>query len=421
MRRIPLRAWFVVVLLLLTSACGGPAGDSGTPAGTVGDSGQQGEAPSGEPIRIGALHMLGGAFALYGEYGSKGIRMAVDEINAQGGILGRPVEVQIRDESAGTSEAVRLMRSLIQDWGADFIVGVDSSGDALALVQVAEELKTPMIVTHAATPKITGEAWNPYVFRITTNSRSDAWAAAKIASELPVTKWAGINPDYEYGHSSWEDFKTRLKQLKPDVEFVAEEFAPAGAQDFSSHITKILQSGAEGVFSVEWAGDWVTFVRQAKGYGFFNQIKAFINPVGAAIAQARPLAAEYPEGLWVSARYYFLAHDNPENKEFVQKYHQRYGEYPDYVSHEGYKAIYMLKTAIERAGTTDAGAVIKELEGNCFPSPEGEFCIRAEDHQVFKDLVWGKTRYSDEYGMVIMDEIRVIPKEEVTYPPENNR
>ncbi|MCL6521762.1 MAG: ABC transporter substrate-binding protein [Firmicutes bacterium] len=421
-RRAGRLAALALGLSLVLSACGGsakPAGSSTTPASS--GSAGQGATAAASTIKIGVLHMLSGPYALYGKYGSQGIQMAVDEVNAQGGILGRKVEVKVEDENGGTSHAVSSMRDLIQNWGAQFIVGVDSSGDALALVDVAKQLKTPMIVTHAATPKITGQLWNPYVFRVTTNSRSDAWAAAYIAAKMPITKWAGINPDYEYGHSSWQDFSSKLKELRPDVQFVDEEYAPAGAQDFSSYIAKVLQSGAQGVFSVEWAGDLVTFIRQAKGFGFFDKIQAFMDPVGAAIAVARPLGKEYPNGLWVSARYYFLAHDTPANNQFVQNYYSRYHEYPDYVSHEGYKAVYMLKKAIEAAGSTQADAVIQQLEGMCIDAPEGRDCIRAQDHQMFKDLVWGRSQYSDQYGMAVMTDMQVIPAAQVTYPPENKR
>lgn len=440
----------MAAILLLAGCAGKPAGQTGeggtqpAPAsGTQGgsDSGTQGvsgaaapgtqggtDTPASggsgsgeEPIRVGGLYILSGTLAGYGKAGSQGLQMAVDEINQAGGILGRPVELVVADEQGKPEVAVREAKRLVQDWGADVLVGIDSSGSVLAVADALNELQKPLLVTHAATPKLTHENFNRYAFRVTSDARMDAYAAAMLAAELPYTRWATISPDYEFGRVSWEDFKTKLKELKPDVEFVAEAWPALGATDFTNHITTVMAAQPEGVFSVVWGGDLVTFVKQAKGFGFFDQIDIFVDPVGASISVLAPLGKETPENLLVSTRYWFLYPDTPANKKFVQDYYNRFGEYPDYVAHEGYAAVYMYKKAAEQVRSTDPEQIIAALEGMTWDAPEGTKLIRAEDHQVFKDLVWGYTKHTDEYPFAILDRMTIIPKEQATYPPGNVR
>lgn len=414
------------VLLLLAGCAGKPAGQteqggSQTAAPAAGGAQSGSPAAGDQPIKVGGLYILSGTLAGYGKAGSQGLQMAVDEVNQAGGILGRKVELEVTDEQGKPEVAVREAKRLVQDWGADLLVGIDSSGSVLAVADALKELKRPLMVTHAATPKLVMENWNPYVFRVTSDARMDAYAAAKLAADLPYTRWATISPDYEFGRVSWEDFKTRLKELKPDVEFVGEAWPALGATDFTNHITTVLNAKPEGVFSVIWGGDLVTFIKQAKGFGFFDQIDLFVDPVGASLSVLSPLGKETPENMLVSTRYWFLNPDSEANRQFVKSYHDRFGEYPDYVAHEGYAAVWMYKAAAEKVGSTDPDQVIAALEGLSWEAPEGTKVIRKEDHQVFKNLIWGYTRHTDQYPFAILDRIQIVTKEEATYPPGNKR
>lgn len=406
---------------LVTGCAGKPAGQSSQPAQPSQPA--QGSQPKAEakPIKIGGLYILSGSLAGYGKAGSQGLQMAVDEINKAGGIAGRKVELQVVDEQGKPEVATREAKRLVQDWGADVLVGIDSSGSVLAVADAVKELKRPLIVTHAATPKLVMENWNPYVFRVTSDARMDAWAAAIIAAKLPYKKWATIGPDYEFGRVSWDDFFTKLKELKPDVEKVAEAWPKLGASDFTNHITTVMNAKPEAVFSVEWGGDLVTFIKQAKGFGFFDQVKLFVDPVGASLSVLAPLGKDTPENMLVSTRYWFLNPATDKNKQFVKSYYDRFKEYPDYVSHEGYSALYMYKAAVEKAGGDDADKVSATLEGMSYDAPEGTKVIRQQDHQVFKNLIWGYTKHTDEYPFAILDRIQIIPMKDVQYPPGNKR
>ena len=240
------------------------------------------------PIKIGALNALSGSFAAYGKSGRQGAQLAIDEINASGGLLGRKLELIQVDDQAKPDVGVQEARRLILDEKVNFLIGIDSSSVALGVAPLTNEYKIPLVVTHGATPALT-EQCNPYVFRTSNNARMDANAAADLAAKLPYKRWANIGPDYEFGHSSWNDFIARLKEKRPDVEVVGEQWPKGGESNYTPYITALVQQRPEAVFAALWAGDLVTFVRQANAFGFFKQIKLFEDPVGAALESIGPI------------------------------------------------------------------------------------------------------------------------------------
>ncbi|MER3602590.1 MAG: ABC transporter substrate-binding protein [Thermus sp.] len=375
------------------------------------------------PIKIGALFILSGNFAGYGKSGSQGAQLALEEINAQGGVLGRPLQLIVVDDQGNPEVGVREARRLILQEKVDFLFGVDSSAVSLAIAPLTDEYKIPLVVTHAATPTLT-EQCRPYVFRTSNNARMDAWAAASLATTLPVRRWANIGPDYEFGRVSWQDFIARLKQLRPNVEVVSEQWPRFGSTDYASYITALMRARPEGVFSTLWAGDMVIFARQAKAFGFFNQVKYFVNPVGAALEVLAPLGKETPEGLLVSARYWFLYPNTQRNRAFVEAYRKKFGEYPSYNAQEAYAGLQMLALAIQKARSTQAEAVRQAFEadgGLAYTAPEGKKQMRPEDHQVFEDLIWGYTKHSPDYPFAILDRIQIIPAKNTVYPTQCKR
>lgn len=370
------------------------------------------------PIKIGEINVLSGSFAAYGKSGKQGALLAIEEINASGGLLGRKLELTQVDGQAKPDVAVQEAKRLILNEKVNFLVGVDSSSVALALAPLTNEYKIPLVVMHAATPALT-EQCNPYVFRTSNNARMDAYAAADLAVKLPYKRWANIGPDYEFGRASWQDFITRLKQQRPDVEVVGEQWPKGGESNYTSYVSALVQERPEAVFSTLWAGDLVTFVRQANAFSFFGQIKVFVDPVGAALETIGPLGKEAPLNELFSTRYWFLHPDTPRNKAFVETYHKRWGEYPSYNAEEHYAGVQMLAQAVRNARSLDAEAIKKAFEadgGMTYEAPEGKKWMRPADHQVFENLVWGYTTSSDKYPFVILRDIAVIPEKDTVYP-----
>ncbi len=365
------------------------------------------------PIKIGYQTILSGTLAGYGEFHKMGALMAVDEVNAKGGIAGQKVEIDIRDSTLKPEEAIKNARYFVDSWGADFLGGVDSSGQALAMAPIMEQLDRVIVITHAATERLT-EEWVfkkgvKQIFRICNATYHDGNGAAFVAKDFPAMSWATISPKYEYGFTCWKMFQDTLGKLKPGTTFKTESFAPFGSTDFRSHINTIMDAKPDGLYSTEWAGELITLIKQAKEAGLFDKIKYVVFPVGAAMDVLEGTGADMPEGVWISGRYFFLYPDSPMNRDWVARFRKRWNHYPAYVSETGYSSIYALKAAVEKAGSKDTKPVIQALEGMEMDCPAGHRVFRKEDHQAIYDVPWGKTKADPKYPFKIMGEQKVIP------------
>jgi len=365
------------------------------------------------PIKVGYQAIMSGALAGYGEFHKMGAVMAMEEINAAGGIGGAKLEIKFRDSTLKKPQAIKNARYFVDSWGADFLAGVDSSGQALALAPVMAELDRILMVTHAATEKLTEQQVYKngikQIFRICTPTYQDGNAAAFVAKDLPVKTWATISPKYEYGYTCWKMFKNTLGTLKPDTKFIAESWAPFGTTDFRPHINTIMDAKPEGFYSTEWAGELITFVKQAKQAGMFDKIKHVMLPVGAAMDVLEGLGKEMPDNIWMSGRYFFLYPDTHTNNDWVARFRKRWNHYPAYVSETGYSTMYAFKKAVEAAGSKDTSKVINALEGMMLVSPAGYRNFRKEDHQAMYDVPWGLTKSDPKYPFKVMGKQVVIP------------
>jgi len=371
------------------------------------------------PIKIGFVYIMSGPFATYGQFAKQGAEMAIDEINRAGGILGRTVEARFEDSTGKPDVGIRVFRKLVFQDEVDCLVGLDSSGVANAVVPALLQMKTPLIITHAATPDATGSLCNRYTFRISLNLSQNVKAAALIAAETKARTWTTIGPDYAFGYQSWEYFQKYLKQIKPEVSFLPDgqvAFPPSKTTDFSAYITKIMQAKPEGVLISLWGGNLIDFVRQADQMGFFNGEFQVLMTLGGAVEVLDALRDKMPKGIWVGTRYWFLANESALNRRFREDYFSRYSQYPSYNAHGAYGAVYAYKAAAEKAAATDKEAVIKALEGLSLELPVGPITIRPEDHQAITDACWGKTFADPAYPIRILKPMRFFAGEEITPP-----
>ncbi|PIP45437.1 MAG: hypothetical protein COZ70_07440 [Deltaproteobacteria bacterium CG_4_8_14_3_um_filter_51_11] len=374
------------------------------------------------PVKLGYQAIMSGALAGYGEFHKMGVQMAVDEINADKGIAGVKVEVDFRDSTLKADEAIKNARYFVDSWGADFLGGIDSSGQALALAPVMAELDRILMVTHAATEKLTEQQvfknGIKQVFRISTPTYQDGNAAAFIAKDIPAKTWATISPKYEYGYTCWEMFKQTLGKLKKDVSFTGESWAPFGTTDFRPHINTIMDAAPDGLYSTEWAGELITLVKQANQAGLFQKIKHVMFPVGAAMDVLEGLGQELPENIWISGRYFFLYPADNRNRAWVAAFRSRWNHFPAYVSETGYSTLFALKKAIEAAGSKDTAKVVQALEGMEIDTPAGRRVFRKEDHQAMYDVPWGLTKTDAAFPFKVMGkQVMVRAKECFNRPP----
>lgn len=375
-----------------------------------------------DTIKIGVLGIRSGPWATYGTFIEQGARLAAEEINAAGGILGSKIELTIRDEAA---DAVKQARELVEAEKVDFLVGIDSSGNAMRVGPIMPELSKILIVVHAATHRLTEELVFKQkiknIFRLAVPVYQDGILAAYVAKELPIRKWAGINPDYEYGRVSWQFFRETLSRLRPDVEFVAEQFNKSpGTTDFGPFISAVMASDAEGLFSSNWALEAATMHKQLKALGAYNKLQAVINPMGYSMDVAYELGADYPTaplGTWVSGRYVWFYPYTEINKRFVSSFKTKYGRYPPYSAETTYTAIYLIKSALESTGSLDLDLLVKNMEGQIIHSPAGIRWIRPEDHQAVYDVPYGKISHTKEEIPTLTSLVTRSPWEYYRSPP----
>ena len=367
-----------------------------------------------QAVRVGAMYLLTGGFATYGEFARDGINLALAEIDRAGGINGKPVEVIFEDES----DPVQTARRLVLQEKVDFLLGIDSSGNGEALVAAIPELEKILMVTHAASPKVTGELCNRFVFRCSINSPQNSAAGAEIAVTEGYQKWTTIGPDYAFGRQSWELFQQALQERKEGVKFLTKTaFPKLGAQDYNSFITTLQNSGAEAIWCSLWGNDLINFVRQANSFGLFKQFPVYME-LGAAMEVLTALGEEMPIGQWVGTRYWWQTPDTEVNRNFVAKFRQQYQSYPSYNAQNAYVGLKLLALAANSAGNTETTAVIQALEGLEYEAPMGKLTLRQSDHQAIANVTWGKTAASPDYNFRILEPIVVVEGDSVTRSSE---
>jgi branched-chain amino acid transport system substrate-binding protein len=374
-----------------------------------------------KPAKIGFVYIMSGPFATYGQFAKQGAELAIDEINQAGGINGSKVEAFFEDSTGKPDVGIRVIRKLVYENGVDVVMGLDSSGVASAVAPVMKELKTPLIITHAATPDVTGTNCNRYTFRISLNINQNIAMASSIAADMKAKTWTTAGPDYSFGHQSWEYFQKYLSKKKPEAVFLPTAevaFSPAATTDFSAYVTKIMNSKADGVLISLWGGNLIDFVRQAGDMGFFDGKREILMTLGAATEVLYALKEKMPEGIWVGTRYWFLANDTPLNKAFVDAYFKRFNVYPSYNAHGAYGAVKTYAAAAAKAKSVDKEKIVEALEGLSIELPVGRITIRPEDHQAVTDGVWGKTAADPTKPIRVLKPIKAFAGKDITPPVE---
>lgn len=369
---------------------------------------------SAAPIKIGAMFISSGIMGGYGKHGGQAIQLAVEEINAGGGILGRKVEAIMEDTKLKKDIVVSLTERFINQDKVDFLMGPTSSGLATVLSGMAKEHKKILIVTQAAADELTGADFHPYLFSTMSNAMMHARSGAYLMASKPYKRYMCIGPDYSYGHSSWKMFKDKLTELRPDVEIVGELWPKFVTEDYSAFIPQITAAKPDAVWSPLWGGDAVNFIKQALPTGLFENVK-FAFPCAGALEVLVPMGTEMPNGIYVSSRYFFTTPDSSMNAAFVKSYYDRFKDFPDYMAGETYAGVYFIKAAVERAGSTDPEMIIKAVEKEplAWETPEGWKIMRGEDHSALEDCLWGETSFNKKYGFSIPETFHSIQAEQI--------
>ncbi|MGE4125748.1 MAG: ABC transporter substrate-binding protein [Pusillimonas sp.] len=348
-------------------------------------------------LKIGELNSYKTQPAFLGPY-KNGMELAVEQINAAGGLLGKKVELIIRDDNSNTGDAVRAAEELISRDKVDVLTGTFLSHIGLAVTDFAKQKKRFFLASEPLTDKIVWADGNRYTFRLRTSTYMQVAMLVPEAVKLNKKRWAVVYPNYEYGQSAVATFKALLKEAQPDVEFVAEQASPLGKVDAGSVIQALSDAKPDAVFNVLFAADLAKLVRAGSQRNFFDNMPV-VSLLTGEPEYLDPLGNETPEG-WIVTGYPWYAINTPEHKAFLEAYQARFNDYPRLGTVIGYSAIISLAEGIKKAGSTDTEALIKAFRGLELMSPFGPITYRPQDHQSTMGIYVGKLAKKDGKGIM---------------------
>jgi branched-chain amino acid transport system substrate-binding protein len=390
--------------------------------------------PTGDTVTFGWNVPLTGAYADEGADELKAFQLAVKHLNGEGdggliatlkptalkgnGILGKKV-AYVHGDSQTKSDAARDgAKRMIERDGAIMISGGSSSGVAVAVQGLCQELGIVFMAGLTHSNDTTGKDKKRYGFRHFFNAYQSGVALAPVlAQEYGTDRQAyHLTADYTWGWTQEESIKNATEKL--GWKTTAAVRTPLGAGDFSQYITPVLNSGADVLVLNHYGKDMVNSLTQAVQFGLRDkqvngkQFEIVVPLFSELMAQG---AGDAVKGILGTENWDWKL-DNEATKTFTKSFGQEYGSPPSQAAHTCYVQALLYADACERAGTFYAPAVIKALEGFEFDGMgNGPTLYRAEDHQCFKTclVVRGKEQPKDKYDL--MEIVKVVPREELMY------
>jgi branched-chain amino acid transport system substrate-binding protein len=375
-------------------------------------------ARAADNIKIGVPIPLSGPTAVYGVPILKGAEMAVAEINAKGGVLGRKLEILSRDSKANADEAVRLSRELIIKDNVDFLAGTLTSAEAPAVSTVAKENKIVFLAPSSKSTLLTDEKHiNPYIFRVASNTDVEGLAGAtEMAKFKDVKTIVTIAPDYAYGRDSIAAFIAALKKTAPNMQVVDSQWPKLGEPDYTAFINAMLSKKPDAVYCSLFAGDFVTFTKEATPLGLFKTVQnRFVD--GGEVGtpdEAQALGNDYPVGIIANSYDPVIwagGNEPAAHKKFIEDLKAfTKAQYASGWSIMGYQMIEALAEGIKKAGNTKSDAVSKALEGMSFDTPVGKRTFSVKSHETFAPEYWGVMAKDASYPFAIIKDPQAMPE-----------
>ncbi|WP_425198212.1 ABC transporter substrate-binding protein [Polaromonas sp.] len=349
-------------------------------------------------IKIGEINSYKAQPAFLEPY-KKGMELAVEEINASGGINGKKVELIVRDDNANPGDAVRAAEELVSREKVDVLTGSFLSHIGLALTDFAKQKKFFFLAAEPLTDKIVWQNGNRYTFRLRASTYMQVAMLVPDAAAMKKKRWAVVYPNYEYGQSAAASFKKLLKEAQPDVEFVAEQAPPLGKVDSGSVVQALADAKPDAIFNVLFGADLSKFVREGNTRGLF-QGREVVSLLTGEPEYLDPLKDETPNG-WLVTGYPWYGIQTPEHKAFFLAYHGKYKDYPRLGSVVGYSAIKSLAEGMKKAKSTETEKMIAAFRGLKVSTPFGPVVYRAEDHQSTMGAYVGRTKNDGGKGVMV--------------------
>jgi branched-chain amino acid transport system substrate-binding protein len=351
-----------------------------------------------EPIRVGDINSYTALPAFTIPY-RNGWQMALEEINAGGGVLGRKLVMVSYDDDGKPGTAVDRAQQLVSHDHVVMLVGGFFSNIGLALASFAAQNKVIYLAAEPLSDALTWSKGNRYTFRLRTNTYMQAAMLADQASKLPAKRWALVAPNYEYGQSAAANFKKLLAAKRPDIEWVGEQWPALGKLDAGATVEALAQAKPEAIFNVLFGGDLANFVREGNTRGLFKDV-AVVSMLTGEPEYLDPLKAEAPKG-WIVTGYPWYAIHTSAHDKFLAAYQGRFHDHPRMGSVVGYDTALAVAAAIKSAGGTDTEKLLAAFEGLSLETPFGPIVFRTIDHQSTMGTFVGKTDLKDGAGVMV--------------------
>jgi branched-chain amino acid transport system substrate-binding protein len=349
-------------------------------------------------IKIGEINSYSLLPAFTDPY-RKGWQLAVEEVNASGGINGKKLVVISKDDGGKPADAQTAANELVSSENVAILCGTFLSNIGLAVSDFAYQKKVFFLAAEPLTDAITWSKGNRYTFRLRPSNYMQAAMLAEAAAELPAKRWATIAPNYEYGQSAVGVFKKLMSEKRPDIQWVDEQWPPFNKIDAGPVVQALAAANPEAILNVTFGADLVKFVREGSTRGLFKG-KTVISFLTGEPEYLDPLKDETPEG-WIVTGYPWNAINTPEHDKFLKAYQAKYNDYPRLGSIVGYETIKAAAAILTKANSTDPEKLIAATEGLQVGSPFGEITFRKIDHQSTLGAFVGKTAVKDGKGVMV--------------------
>ena len=349
-------------------------------------------------IKIGEINSYSRLPAFTVPY-RNGWKLALDEINASGGIKGRKLVVISRDDAGKPGNAVKIAAELVAKDKVTMLMGTFFSHIGLAVADYAGKSKTFFLAAEPLTDAIVWKKGNRYTFRLRPSTHMQSTMLAEQAAKLKLKRWATIAPNYAYGKDAVAAFVSELKRRQPGVEIVVQQWPKLFKIDAGAEVQALMRAKPQGIYNVTFGGDLAKFVREGNIRGLFKGRKV------ASLLTGEPeyldgLKKEAPTG-WIVTGYPWYAIKTAAHTKFLKAYRARFKDYPRTGSLVGYNVMLAAAAILRKTKSHDAESLIAAARGITISSPSGPFTFRAIDHQSTMGAWVGLTAVSKGKGIMV--------------------
>jgi branched-chain amino acid transport system substrate-binding protein len=395
---------------------GGAAALGILPAGRI-------RAQSAQTIKIGVVLPLSGSQAPVGQVTLLGAQIAQDQINAEGGVLGRQIEFVILDDQANPSRAVAAVREHAGN-GINLLLGPSYFATASAVLPIIQDLNVIVMNPTSSDDRFTHSLFKRNHFNLLDTQYVKFNADAKIMVEhFPnVTSWTGIIFEGAGGHDNWGFAQKAFsawyaKVLNKQVSYITPQFCPLGTTDFKTQIAQLAASPAEGLIVIEPGADGPTFYQQMLSFGLHKKFKVFLD--GAAeINVGQSLRNKVTENIWIGSAWNPVAANNKLSDALAVEFRRRTGNEPHNFAGTAHAGIRFYAQAIKNISATETDKIISSLEGMRMDTVKGPGYMRKEDHQFIADVYLYNLKPKDSPPGFEVSQTVTVHMADIIYPPE---